>query len=171
MRKEGDPNMSFLLATLSLLLSIGASQPASTPARNEVRLSASTTCLSPQSKAVVLEGTIEILPGTAENPGKDSAVVYDKPGQAFPAKGFGLTGETLTTVPGHRPTTKRLEFGEALDSSEAQQPLAQCTFSKVSSDSRRLTGDDVDELGIEEKLIGAVAEIETSIHGVAWVGD
>jgi hypothetical protein len=65
--------------------------------------------------------------------------------------------------------TKRLEFGEALDSSEAQEPLAQCTFSKVSADSRLLTHEDVYELGIEEKLIGAVAEIETSIHGVAWV--
>jgi hypothetical protein len=32
-----------------------------------------------------------------------------------------------------------------------------------------LTHEDVYELGIEEKLIGAVAEIETSIHGVAWV--
>jgi hypothetical protein len=163
--------MSLFLAVLGLLISVGMSQPASTVIRNERRLSAETICISPQSKAVVLEGTIEVLQGTAEGLSKDSAVVYDKAGQASVAKGFGLTGETLTIVPGHRPTTKRVELGEALDSNEVEGRLAQCTFSKVSTDSRRLTGDDVDELGIAEELIGAVAEIETSIHGVAWVRD
>jgi hypothetical protein len=52
--------MSVFLAVLGLLISVGMSQPASSVIRNERRLSAETICISPQSKAVVLEGTIEV---------------------------------------------------------------------------------------------------------------
>ena len=47
--------------------------------------------------------------------------------------------------------------------------FVECVFSKVSTESRLLTAEDVEYLGLDERLIGTSAKIETSIHGIAWL--
>jgi len=132
-------------------------------------LVADVTCINPQSKAVVLQGMAEVLKGKPEDLDSDSAVVYDRAGRAHPAIGFGLTGETITLVAGNGPTTTRLELGQSPAADVQFDDLVQCSFSKVAFESRLLTAEDVDGLGIDRALIGADAELHTSFHGIIWV--
>jgi hypothetical protein len=138
-------------------------------ARNEHALIAEVTCVSARTNAVVLEGMAEIYPRSGEDLASDRAVVHDWAGHAYAATGFGLTGEAIILVPGRSPAMNRLELGQSVHEGADLESLAQCFFSKVSSESRLLTAADVDKLGIDAELIGANAEIETSIHGIIWL--
>jgi hypothetical protein len=111
----------------------------------------------------------EIFRGTAGDLTSDRAVVHDRRGHGYAAAGFGLSGEAIILVPGRDPATNRLELGQAVNEDADFDSLAHCSFSKVSTESRLLTPDDVDRLGIDADLVGASAEIETSIHGIIWL--
>jgi hypothetical protein len=150
-----------------VLISVRTASPDSASALNESPLTAGVVCKNHDS--VVLEGTAEIYSGAAADQDSDSAVVIDLAGGAYPSVGFGLTGETLVLVPGHEPATVRLELGQGLNNDTVPVDLIQCSFSNLSTESRLLSSNDVRELGLGEGVIGTIAEIETSIHGIIWV--
>ncbi len=132
-------------------------------------LTAPVTCMRPQDRTVLFEGTVLAVKGSPDGSSSDTAVVQDQNGVIYQTEGFGLTGEVLTTVDEQQPHVRRLELGQALQVDPPERDLIFCSFSSVSSETRPLTPDDVDALGVDEDLVGAVADIETSIQGIVWV--
>ena len=156
---------SLLIGALAAIIPVGfslfstsAEEPAVTA------LSARAVC----DGAVSFEGRIEVVKDEPANPDTHTATIVDDSGNSYATSGFGITGETLIILPDGEPVTKGLELGAPQVDVPADL-VVECFISEVSSDFRPLTQEDVDRFSLDQALVGASAEIETSINGVAWM--
>ena len=156
-----------LLVTFGVAIYSFAAFLPSTQASNDV-LAVHAICRDLESSEPVFEGRLEAAKGTLES-GSDSAVIIDEAGVVYETRGFGLSGEVVTVVPGYEFFSRRIELGAPRDVDGLEGQVLECFVSEVKTETRELTADDVEQLSLDHSLIGTSADFESSLHGIAWL--